>query len=128
MSFDRFFGMVYRGFQEQAPAGQLPDSVQMRGMLQEQFRQAQGAIAKVFPEYADLRCTEEGTFWLQPFDIASGRFGHGPEWIRFDDNGSATAVSFPDGFIVHRIDDDRVWGAMIDSMGVPSVAWVRVEG
>ncbi len=127
MSFDRFFGMIYRGLKEQAPAGQLPDSVQMRGMLQEQFRQAQSTIANVFPEYADLRCTEDGTFWLEPFDVTSGRFGHGPEWIRFDGDGSATRVRFPDAFIVHRIEDDRIWGSMVDSLGVPSVAWVRVE-
>ncbi len=128
VTFDRFFGMVYRQLKEQVPSSQLPDSAHTRSILQEQFRRSDGTLADVFPEYADLRCTDGGTLWLQPFDVAGGRFGRGSEWIRFDADGSRTTIVLPDAFTVHRIEDDRLWGAVVDSLGVPAVAWVRVEG
>ena len=120
--------MVYRLFSDLRPGGQAPDSLQMRSALQQQFDQAEGAFADVFPEYADLRCTAGGRAWLQPFTVTDGRFEQSTEWIRFDRDGSRTEVSLPDAFTVHSIEDDRIWGAVTDSLGVPAAAWVRVEG
>lgn len=127
VTFDRVFGMVYRLFAELRPGGQAPDSIQMRTVLQEQFRQREGEFGDVFPEYADLRCSDDGTFWLQPFQVANGRFERSPEWIRLGRDGSRSEVSLPPTFTVHRIDGDRIWGTVVDSLGVPSVAWVALD-
>ena len=127
-TFDRVFGMVYRLFSDLRPGGQAPDSLQMRSVLQQQFDQAEGAFADVFPEYADLRCTEDGTLWLQPFTVTNGRFARSSEWMRIGRNGSRSHVSLPEAFTVHSIEDDRIWGAVVDSLGVPTVAWLAVGG
>lgn len=123
VTFDRVFGMVYRTFSELRPGGQAPDSLQMRGALQQQFTQAEAAFADVFPEYADLKCTDDGTFWIQPYTVTDGRFARSTEWTRFSPDASRTTISFPDAFTVHRIEGDRVWGVVSNELGVPSVAW-----
>lgn len=127
VTFDRVFGMVYRLFAERRPGGQAPDSIQMRSVLQEQFTQREGEFADVFPEYADLRCTDDGTFWLQPFHVANGRFERSPEWIRLSRDGSRSEISLPEAFSVYRIEGDRIWGVVIDSLGVPAVAWLDID-
>lgn len=127
VTFDRVFGMVYRLFAERRPGGQAPDSLQMRSSLQDQFTQRESEFADVFPEYSDLRCNEDGTFWLQPFHVANGRLAQSPEWIRLGRDGSRSELSLPDGFTVHRIDGHRIWGAVMDSLGVPAVAWVAID-
>ena len=127
VTFDRVFGMVYRLFAELRPGGQAPDSVQMRAVLREQFTQRQDEFGSILPEYADLRCTEDGTFWLQPFQVANGRFERGREWIRLGGDGSWSRVSLPPAFTVHRIDGHRMWGTVVDSLGVTAVAWVDLN-
>lgn len=127
VTFDRVFGMVYRLFAERRPGGQAPDSMQMRSVLQAQFAQREGGFAEVFPEYADLRCTDEGTFWLQPYRVADGRFERSPEWTRLSRDGSCSRLLLPETFTLHRIDGDRIWGTVMDSLGVPAIAWVDIE-
>lgn len=127
VTFERVFGMVYRLFAERRPGGQAPDSIQMRNVLQEQFTQRESGFAEVFPEYADLRCTDDGTFWLQPYHVANGRFGRSSEWIRLNRDGSRSEISLPEAFTVHRIEGDRIWGVVIDSLGVPAVAWLDID-
>lgn len=126
MSFNRLFGMVYRSFMEQRTGGQAPDSLQMRSVLEDQFRQSEREFADVFPEYADLRCAEDGSFWLRTFSVDGGAFGRGGEWTRITDGVSST-INLPEGFTLHRIDGDRIWGATVDALGVPSVAWIDLE-
>lgn len=128
VTFERLFGMLFRHFSDVRPGGQAPDSLQMRSVLGQQFEQAEGAFADVFPEYADLRCTDGGSIWLQPFHVVAGRFARDAEWERFAADGSRTTVAFPSAFRVHEIEDDRVWGVVIDELGVAEVAWVGVGG
>lgn len=83
--------------------------------------------ADVFPEIADMRCTGRGTLWLQPFDPAGAALGRGTERWRFDTDGSSRTYHLPEVFTPFRFTEDRIWGAMVDSLGVPAVAWIPVE-
>jgi hypothetical protein len=126
ITFDRFFGMVYRQYREEGPSPQPSDSARLREAIEGQFLQLASTSADVFPEYADLRCTGEGTVWLEPFDPASIGLGHGPEWWRIAEDGSRTTYHLPPAFTAFRFAEDRIWGTVVDSLGVPSVAWIDV--
>ena len=127
VTFDHLFGMVYRLYSELRPGGQAPDSLQMRTALQQQFEQVEGAFADDFPAYADLQCVDDGSFWLQPHVVRDGRFARSSAWTRFGTDGSRTTISLPEGFTVHRIENDRIWGTVVDTLGLPSVAWLTVQ-
>ena len=127
LTFDRFFGMFDRQYHEEVPASQRVDSAQMRASFKAQFSQLTAMSADVFPEYADLRCVGDGTLWIELFDTGSPGLGRGPEWWRYRSDGSRTVFRLPDGFTAFRFREGRVWGARVDSLGVPSVAWIDVE-
>jgi hypothetical protein len=128
LTFDPFYTMFNLEYHEQVPVSQRVDSIQMRASFEADFPQLMAMSADVFPEYADLTCTgEDHTLWLQPFDTESPGMGHGPEWWRFGPDGTRTVVRLPDTFTAFRFSGDRVWGSMVDSLGVPAVAWVHLE-
>jgi hypothetical protein len=127
LTADRMFGMMYRQLREEMPAGQRPDSVQMHQQLEGQLHQFIEQSAGRFPEYADLRCAPDGTPWLQPFDVETGLFGRGPAWLRFGEDGTRTAVTFPTWFRVFAFASDRIWGTMQDTLGLFSIAWVGTD-
>lgn len=127
LTLERFYGMFNLEYREQVPASQRVDSTQMRASFEADFPQLTAISADVFPEYADLMCTgEDHTLWLQPFDTESPGLGHGPAWWRFEPDGTRTVFRLPDTFTAFRFDADRVWGSMVDSLGVPAVAWIDV--
>lgn len=123
---ERFFEMAYREMAESVPAGQRPDSAELRRRLVGEFDQFESESASVFPEYADLRCTPDGTLWLQPFDVSTGRMGRGPAWYRISTDGSRTTVTLPEEFRPFRFEADRIWGTVHDEFGIESVAWIGV--
>jgi hypothetical protein len=127
-TFDRFFGMLYRRIRQDFPAAEVPDSAEVRRRFAAEFGEFESQSASVFPEYADLRCTGNGTLWLQPFDPASGGFGgRGPAWYRISMDGSRTLVNLPDEFTPFRFEADRIWGTVQDSLGVASIAWIGAD-
>lgn len=126
ITFDRLFGIAYGQAQEER-SGQLPDSTDLRRQFERMYSEWEGRSANVFPEYADLRCTPDGTLWLQPFDVASVRLGRGPEWYRISVDGSRIAVTLPEDFRPLRFEADRIWGTVRDELGVSSVAWIGVS-
>lgn len=126
LTFERIYRMFNLQYHEQVPASQRVDSIQMRASFEADFPQLAAMSADVFPEYADLRCDGHHTLWLQPFDTESPGLGHGPEWWRLEADGTRTVFRLPDDFTAFRFRADRVWGSMVDSRGVPSVAWIDV--
>ncbi len=127
LTLERFYGMFDLEYREQVPASQRVDSTQMRASFERDFPQLAALSADAFPEYADLMCTgEDHMLWLQPFDTESPGLGHGPEWWRFAQDGTRTVFRLPDTFTAFRFRAGRVWGSMVDSLGVPSVAWIDV--
>lgn len=126
LTFDRLFGMAARDYRDKA-TGQMPDSAVLARQFEQMYSQWEGESANVFPEYADLRCNQAGTLWLQPFDVDTGPLGRGPNWHRFSRDGSRVLVTFPEEFTPLRFDADRIWGTLRDSVGVTSAAWIGVD-
>lgn len=124
---DRVFEMFYRQLQEDVPSSQIPEKEEMRQLTKQQNRQIVSNSAKAFPEYADLRCTPDGTLWLQPFDVTTARLGRGSDWLRFSADGSHTLVAFPREFRTFRIERDRIWGTVQDELGFESIVWVELD-
>ena len=120
-------GIAARDYRAKA-TGQLPDTAAMARQFEQMYRQWEGQSASIFPEYADLRCTPDGTLWLQPFDVTNGPLGRGPGWQRISRDGSRSLVTFPEEFTPMRFEADRIWGAVRDSLGATSAAWIRMDG
>lgn len=126
LTFDRMLGMAARDYREKA-TGEMPDSAAMARQFEQMYSQWEGQSANVFPEYADLRCNQDGTLWLQPFDVDTGPLARGPNWHRIRQDGSRALVTFPEEFTPLRFEADRIWGTLRDSLGVTSAAWIGVD-
>ena len=124
---DLLFEMFYRRFVEDQPSVQIPPQEEMRRLTEESNRQMASNSAPSFPEYADLICTPDGALWLRLFDVNNGRLGQGPNWLRVATDGSHTSVALPTAFRAFRIEQDRIWGTVSDSLGVESIAWLEMD-
>jgi hypothetical protein len=127
MTADLVFEMFYRQIAEDVPAGRLPPKEDIRRQTGEQNRQFVSNSAAVFPEYSDLRCAPDGALWLRSFDATAGRLGQGSDWLRFSADGSQTSVALPRAFRTFRIERDRMWGTVPDTLGVESIVWVALD-
>jgi hypothetical protein len=81
-------------------------------------------FANLLPRYVDMRCDEDGTLWLQPFDIEIGGLRGGPLWLRITPDGETTEVSLPTRFDPYRFTSERIWGIQRDDLDVASIAWI----
>lgn len=98
-------------------------------LLNEVLARAEGEpeqLAIYLPRYVDLRCADDGTLWLRPFDIDAGGLGGGPAWFRVQADGSADEIRLPDRFDAFRFTAYRIWGVQRDEFDVASVAWIEV--
>ncbi len=118
-------GMV---LSQSANQGLPVDSATLHTMIEQGMREDPDAFAGVFPEFVDLRCTEGGTIWIQPFDLESGQVGIGPAWLRVMPDGSIDEYHLPDRFDPLQFTDDRIWGMQRDEYDVESVAWIDLAG
>jgi hypothetical protein len=127
MTADLVFEMFYRQLAEDVPSARIPGKEEMRRQTEEQNNQFVRGSAESFPEYTDLRCTPDGTLWLRLFDVTTGRLGQGSNWLRVSADGSHTLVALPRTFRTFRIERDRIWGTVRDTLGVESIAWVGMD-
>lgn len=127
MTADLIFGMFFRQFAEDRPSGQVPDREEMRRLTAEQNEEFVRNSAETFPEYSDLRCAADGSFWLRRFDAITGRLGLGYEWLRVSADGSRIRVAVPRNFTAFRIGRERIWGTSRDGLGVESIAWIGLD-
>ena len=67
-------------------------------------------LASYLPRYADFRCSDEGTMWMQPLDVGLGGLRGGRLWVRIAPDGSVREVRLPDRFDALRFSGSRVWG------------------
>lgn len=81
-------------------------------------------LASYLPRYVDLRCSEDGTMWVHPFDPDAGGLNGGPRWLRISPEGVARDVHLPNRFDALRFSESRIWGAYKDEDDVPSVAFI----
>lgn len=128
MTPDLVFEMFFRQFAEDRPSGQTMDMENMRRLTEEQNQEFVRNSSEHFPEYSELRCDARGEFWLRRFDPTTGRLGLGPDWLRVSADGAHASVSLPAEFRVFRIERDRMWGTLRDSLGVESLAAFDLSG
>ena len=127
ITVDRVFEMFYRQVAANVSSAQLPPKAEMRSLTEEQNEELVSTSADVFPEYADLRCTSDGTLWIRPFDMTAVRLGQGSDWIRLSADGSQTRFALPRAFRTFGIESDRIWGTLQDTLGVESIVWVGLD-
>jgi hypothetical protein len=127
MTADLVFEIFYRQLEEDVPSAQIPAKEEMRRLTEEQNSQFVSDSAPFFPEYADLRCAPDGKLWLRRFDVTNGRLGQGSDWLRFSADGSHTLVALPRAFRTFRIERDRIWGTVQDTLGFQSIVWVELD-
>jgi len=127
ITVERVFEMFYRQLGANVSSAQLPAKAEMRSLTEDQNEELVRTSASVFPEYADLRCTTDGTIWIRPFDVTAVRLGQGSDWLRLSADGSQTRVALPRAFRTFRIEGDRIWGTIQDTLGVESVVWVGLD-
>ncbi len=99
------------------------DTAAMRRQMAANWPEFSRGVARVFPEYGDLRCGEDGGVWLQRFDPRAG-MGRGVSWLRLEADG-ALAVDFPPDFRPIHFAKEQIWGIIRDEVDVESIAWIR---
>ncbi len=97
---------------------------QLAGMVKGQPHE----LASYLPRYVDLRCSEDGTMWMQPLDVELGGLRGGRLWLRIAPGGGVREVWFPERFDAFRFRASRVWGVYRDENNLPSVAFVPLGG
>lgn len=118
------FGMVWPWMSQNPGLGELPDSAEYHELIRTQWPQFSPQFAEVFPEYADLRCAEDGSLWIQHFDPGFGQMGRSPGWLRIEPDGAMTEVVLPETFTPLRFEAGKILGVSRDLYGVESVAWM----
>ncbi len=98
------------------------DSLRLMNQMVGTVRGTPRELASYLPRYVDLRCSEEGTMWLQPLDLDAGGLSGGPRWLRIDPDGATRAVRLPDRFDALRFTPTRIWGVSRDEFDRPSIA------
>lgn len=83
-------------------------------------------LAAYLPRYVDFRCSDDGTMWLQPFDIDAGGLRGGRVWHRISSEGRFRMVTLPENFDALRFTVDRVWGVQRDELDLASIAWAPI--
>jgi hypothetical protein len=97
----------------------------MQGLLS-RLRAPPAQLANLLPRYLDFRCSNDGTKWLQPFDIERGVLAGGPVWFRITRNGAVQEVRLPERFDPYRFTAERIWGVHRDPFDIASIAWIPV--
>ena len=85
-------------------------------------------LAAYLPRHVDFRCSDDGTMWLQPIDLAAGGLQGGPTWLRVTPDGGVREVHLPARFDAFRFRGSRIWGVQRDELDVATVAWVELPG
>jgi hypothetical protein len=119
--------MFYRQLAQDLSSAQLPPREEVRLRTEQQNQEFVNSSAEFFPEYSDLRCTQDGTLWLRLFDPTVGRLGQGSDWLRLSEDGSHRLIALPEMFRTFRVERDRIWGTVRDALDVESVAWIALD-
>jgi hypothetical protein len=101
------------------------DSARLMNEMVQGVRGTPEQLAQYLPRYVDFRCSDDGTMWLQPFDVDTGALAGGPLWLRITASGITEEVRFPDRFDPFRFTSERVWGVQRDELDVASIAWIE---
>ena len=102
--------------------------VEIQPMLEQAEEMTRDQFAPSTPVGVDIRCAP-GRVWIQEFDGESDPLGRGRHWRTVALAGSEptfTRVTLPGGFRPYRISDSRMLGVVTDTLGLQSVAGIRL--
>lgn len=102
------------------------DSIRLLNEMAAALNGAPHELAAYLPRYVDLRCSEDGTMWLQPIDLDIGGLEGGPAWLRITSEGAIREIRLPPRFDALRFTPERIWGVQRDELDVASVAWIEL--
>ena len=128
------FARAIFAFREAEVTGQVggqltsADSTRLMSAIMRDVNWDPEEIALILPRYVDLRCADDGTLWLQPFDPDMGGLNGGKAWLRIPEGGVAGEVHFPERFDPYRFVNGRIWGVQRDELDVGSLAWIPDPG
>lgn len=100
------------------------DSIRLMNELLQEISGTPEQLANYLPRYVDFRCSDDGTIWIQPFDLDLG--GGGAAWLRIGPDGATQQVRLPPRFDAYRFTRERIWGVQRDALDVASVAWIEL--
>ena len=98
-------------------------------VLNRMARSVQGEpheLASYLPRYVDLRCSEDGTMWMNPIDLDAGGLRGDRLWLRIAADGSTREVRLPERFDALRFSDSRIWGVYRDEFDIAVVASIAL--
>ena len=98
-------------------------------VLNRMARSAQGEpheLASYLPRYVDLRCSADGTMWMNPIDLDAGGLKGGRQWLRIAADGSTREVLLPERFDALRFSHSRIWGVYRDEFDIAVVASIAL--
>lgn len=102
------------------------DSAQVLDQLAGMVKGRPRELATYLPRYVDLRCSEDGTMWMQPLDVEVGGLRGGRLWLRISPDGDVLEVWLPERFDAFRFRASRVWGVYRDESDIASAASIAL--
>lgn len=100
------------------------DSAEFINAGMQQIKGNPRQLAAYLPRYVDFRCADDGTAWVQPFDLDVGGLAGTPTWFRLALDGRSQEVRLPDRFDAFRFTSTKIWGVQRDELDVATVAWI----
>lgn len=100
------------------------DSVRLLNQMAQSVNGGPAELAAYLPRYVDLRCSDDGTMWMQPIDLEIGGVKGGRAWLRITPDGDVHEIRLPARFDALRFTRDRIWGVQRNAFDVASIAWI----
>jgi len=117
----RMIEMVGNVWDDISPA----DSTRLMNEIIRGVRGTPEQLAQYLPRYVDFRCSDDGSMWLQLYDVETGALTGGPDWLRITTAGTTEEVRFPERFDPFRFTAERVWGVQRDELDVAQIGWIE---
>jgi hypothetical protein len=81
--------------------------------------------ASVSPTYVNLICTADERVLLQRYEATLQRLPRASRWMVYGPDGTSSQLQFPENFTLLDATPDGLYGVMVDSLDVPTIAVAR---
>lgn len=81
--------------------------------------------ASVSPTFVNLICTADERVLLQRYEATLQRLPRASRWVVYAPDGTVSQLQFPENFTLLDATPDGLYGVMVDSLDVPTIAVAR---